>query len=534
MINAKKKNHSFYTQFLFVIFSLVGAFTPSFAQQMTWPFDQRQIVLVKKQAQEFPDERTLAQLMDAFVRLGRVKWVTQKAGVGQIVPFEVPSDFPWRSAPSVRQLGLRYASDGVVALVKRGVQVTLEWYGTADGEPLFFETVNLPDATRAEDEEARRKRLLSWIEDIWSRIPGNGYITTRDMTTVTVEGASQVGLKVGMPIEFRRLEKVDRHPLLKTLVGVSSSVTGRGVISEIKGNFAIAQIEYESQVDPIQNGDRYSVLNLESSDSRVLPETKLNNESGTRQRVDSVAANSAKAMRVEPKYKILDISIGVVGGKHFYEEISENSAEARNMKALTPGFSVGLLAYVNREISMLSNFDFSFGKFSNLSEDYGVSSFTLGLTGLRVAGAYRFIFNEATLFDGELVVSGGYRRVSLSLSQAAVDFSPSSKMYSGIDLGVGLQVPLENTFRLHFGIYKLFNAQLLETPSTSAELAANQVWFAEAGLRYLMSAVDELFLNFQVATASTTFSGEAGTRPISSSSTIYSSSSIVAGYTYKF
>src|SRR5687767_8630914 len=88
-----------------------------------WSFDQRQILLVQNEGTEFLDELTTAQILDAFKRKGRFRFITQKNAASEIAPLKVPEGFIWSSSPSVRQLGLKYKSDGILLLKKKGVKV---------------------------------------------------------------------------------------------------------------------------------------------------------------------------------------------------------------------------------------------------------------------------------------------------------------------------------------------------------------------------------------------------------------------------
>ena len=538
---------------------------------MVWPFDQRQVALVQKEASTSPDAKTVAQIMDGFVKEGRVRWVTQKGGPSQLIPFSIPRDFQWQSPTSVRNLGLKLKVDGLLSLSQRGVQIDLQWYGTIDGQPLFFETVNLPDAgPRAGEDEIRHKRLDDWIHEIWSKIPGQGYLVRRDLTTVSLEGAKQIGLKVGDVIEIRRLQKVERHALLKTLIGISSSVTGKAVIQSLEDPFAVAKIDYESALDPIQEGDRYLVLKTEVPKPAVAatapapggaavtppagaPAQKTDtlerdedgraylplfgdrddNDDAAKKSDDENKAEPAATPppnEVQPKYRIVDVTGWLSGSSVTHTETATGIATPYAMSGLAPGFKLQLRAYITKQILLLSDLGFAFMNFGGST--YGVSSIGSGIVSLRLGVGYRYIFSEGVI-PGEIVASLGFRRLGLTMSAIASDVAPTAKTYTGYEVGLGIQMPVDNRFGLYVRGSRMLYASLSESPVTGGDSASNLVWQFEGGVKYRINGTSELLGGIQVDSAESNYSGTA-TRVTSSLSTLLSSTTFQTGYTIKY
>jgi len=513
-----------------------------------WPFDQRQILLVRDEKLPFPDEPTTAQFMDIFVKKGRVRWVTQKAGAGQVVPIEIPNDFQWQSSSAIRQLGLKYKTDGIVFLAQRGVQLDLRWYATIDGEPLFFETVNLPSASNPVEQEIRKKRLNDWLSEIWSRIPGQGYVVKRDMTTVSLEGASQVGLKVGNQIEIRRLLEVQRHPLLKTLIGIQSHVTGTAKVTSIAEPFTTAKIEYESKTDPIQEGDRYQLQvtpgpGIEVAGTEAVKAAKpdvIDAEGRTKLSIfgdDQDEEESEDAPRVEnssgdePQFGVIDASGGLTVGASSYSETV--SGTVYEMKGFSPGVYVNARAYITRSWLLLGDLSGNFFTFKDLSSAYNATSIKSGSNSVGFAGAYRFIFLEEAPMRGELILGVGYRRFALAMSQIVSAFAPSAKTYSGFEFSFGIQIPLLTEYALQFRAARMFGTSLGEKPGTSGSDSSNQYWDFLVGLKYRLDPASEITGGYRLNSASSTFEG-AGSRTRSATATAFKQSLFFADYTRKF
>ncbi len=509
--------------------------------------------MFKKEGAAFSDDRTVAQIMDAFVKRGRVRWVTQKAGAGQIVPFEVPKDFPWQAPMSVRNLGLRYKADGVLLLTVDGVVVNISWYSTSDGQPLFYESVSLPEAgAKPGEAEARKKRITDWVAEIWSKIPGQGYVVKRDMSTVSIEGAKALGLKVGDVLELRRLDQVERHPLLKTLTGITSSVTGRAKITTIDEPFSVANIEYESKLDPIQEGDRYQA-SLAGQATGVGPSaTGLAGASGTAAadpapvaRVDEQGrsvlplfsqvppSSSASPATDESLLRIVDVGGALTYGRYSVSESVLGDATPKEMSSLSPGFRLDLRAYITRQVLLNSELEYGLVKFGGLTDTYAVDSIGSGWISFRIGAGYRFIFEEHELFPTEIVASLSYRNASLNNAQITSDIAPTSKTYSGYELGLGVGLPLIQQFGAQVHINRSLTASLTETATTGGATTKNTTWEYGAALRYRLNSTSEISGGLNIHSIATNFTG-AGTRTTASLSTSFAATVFYAGYWAKF
>jgi hypothetical protein len=486
-----------------------------------WPFDQRQVVLMQIQGSNFPDAITTAQILDVFVERARIRWITQKAGAGDLSPILVPSDFLWNRSDSVRSLGLRYKADGIVVLSEKDSRIDLRWYAVSDGQPLYFESLYLPSSSGTEAQDTiRKQRLRSWLLDMWKRIPGQGYVVKRDIENLEIEGALNEGLKVGDRISLLRLKEVKRHPVLKTLMGFDSAETGYAIVTDLGRPFSTAKVEYESELDPIQAGDRY-----------------LFNRSATLKPLEAPAEPSVVENQVPQ-----DMFFG--GGKIF---------------DLVPRLGLGFLSYEERtadDLFQMKTFSFSYGiearlrltgawyagmrwdaggaSFSSPPEKYLSSSLGSGWSNTRFTTGYKMSLGSHVGLSGmELDFFGGYSRFKVRFEEKSSTVAPASKNYSGLDVGMAMSMPLQERWLAQFGFSRALGAFLKEELLTSGASSSNTLWNFWTKLRILPTDRAEFGGGYEVLQGSSTFEG-AGTRATSALSAKVSSQRTFVYYQYTF
>ncbi len=507
----------------FLNFALLAiAADPS--RTMRWPFDQRQILLAKPEGQSFPDDLTVAQIMDLFVKRGRVRWVTAQGGRNQLVPVEIPSDFQWRSADAVRNLGTKYRVDGALLLSQQKSEVQLHWYSAADGQPLFFETLFLPEPGKTvEMAEKRKQRLNEWLSDIWSRIPGQGYLVRRDSTSVEIEGADKEGFRIGDQVEFVRLEEIKRHPVLKTLAEIKSSIAGVGEILTLNSPFSKVKIIYESNLDPLREGDRYRLIRRETSAGSMAQLPGGQSAGSPISRPPETTADSAKSTSstlggmLGIQSQFLDLSLRGGYGKLSHSEVT---AASDTLEMSSSGYLLKAHAELLISRDWFGSFDYAFGlhKFSTVPTEYGESSISSGMRNLMISAGYRWTIDEAAESSGalptQLLFYAGYHRLLGKMAPTSSDVAPSQKTYSGLFAAVGLRIPMMDMLGLSLDVTRAFGTSLGEAVESSGATSQNVLWSYDFSLAYAMSRTQNITLGFHGMSASTTFSGD-GTRTTS-------------------
>lgn len=487
-----------------------------------WPFDQRQVLLAQIQGTEFPNDLTTAQILDVFVERGRVRWITEKTGAGQLTPVLVPRDFQWSQTSSVRSLGLRYKADGVVVLSEHDSKVDLRWYSVSDGQPLYFESLYLPSSSGSPAQDAeRRKRLRAWLSDMWNRIPGQGYVVKRDIENLQLEGAANEGLSIGDQISVLRLKNVKRHPVLKTLIGFDYSETGSGKILELAKPFSSAKVTYESDLDPIREGDRY--LRKVPDLAPVIGEAKpLKNPEDGEEELSLNPFAGARIFDISPR-------LGVGGLK--YEEKTADDLYSMSAFSISYGFRADLL--VTRSWFAALQMDFGTGNFGSVPTDYGVSSVKSGWNNTRMETGYRMSVGDYSGGDTQITFRGGYSRFSVKAEETSSAVAPSKKTYSGIDVGVSVDVPVYKLWVAEVGFTRMLGAFLKEETLTSGSNSSNSAWSFSTRLRIKTEEAWEFGAGYEVLQGSSTFEGS-GTRSTPALSAKVSSQRAMLFYRFMF
>ncbi|MBP7844617.1 MAG: hypothetical protein KA116_07360 [Proteobacteria bacterium] len=506
-----------------------------------WPFDQRNILLVRVSGDDYPDDASLAQIMDVFVERGRIRWVTQKGDPAQIVPLQVPVDFPWHSAPSVRAMGLKYKADGILYFVQEGIGTELRWYSTLDGLPMVIESVKIPAAgSDAKWQEQRRARLKEWAHQIWDHIPGNGYVVQRRGNEALVEGLDPARIKVGQRIDFIRIDKVNRHPILKTLSQIESSATAYGEVTSIQKNQSQVKIQFESEIDPLQEGDRYSYqVSAKVTPPASVPEAVEKEVPENIQKTDVQEASTeiqevpSGLLFFNNTKKIFDLYAGFSFGQMTHDETITSTSRSMKSSSFSPGFDLGSTFYITR--SWISGLDYSqtVAKFTDVHPGYGRTKVNSGLSTYKIFGGYRFLIEEGATSSAELRVTAGYRSWALAMEDIGGSIAPSAKSYEGLELGVLVGFPIYKGVGASFSGGKMLGASLSEKPRTSGDTPDASFWHFGGGLSYDIKGKGEARIGYRIETGETNFDGQ-GQRGTKASTTLAKRSYFTCSYINAF
>ncbi|MEO5669012.1 MAG: hypothetical protein ABIR96_13205, partial [Bdellovibrionota bacterium] len=431
-----------------------------------------------------------------------VRWITLQGSPASLAPVFVPKDFPWNRSGSVRELGLRYKADGIVVLSSKGAQVDLRWYSVSDGQPLYFESLYVPasSGTVAQDAE-RKKRLREWLSDIWNRIPGQGYVVKRDITTLEIEGASNEALKVGDQISLLRLKDIKRHPVLKTLVGFESTQTGTATVTALGKPFSTARVDYESDLDPIHEGDRYLHKDAKPAVSAV--------DKAVAPKIDADTPGDALFGALGEQH-IFDISPRIGVGFLSYEERVDG--QVYKMKTLSLSYGLRADLFLTNAWYAAFQFDQGGAKYGTPPSDYAATELSSGWSNTHMFSGYRMPLSEyAGEGNTELDFFGGYSRFGFKAEQLSSAVAPSAKTYSGLDFGMAVHIPLQTKFISEVGFTRMLGAFLKEDSLTSGSASSNSAWSFWAKLRIKAEEHSEFGGAYEVFQGSSSFEGT-GTR----------------------
>jgi len=170
------------------------------------------------------------------------------------------------SSPQVHKEAARVTgSDTTVVLKTRNVgnetEMALE-FRDAEGEILFAETGSIPGFSAM---DARWGLIERLFQAVVSKIPFDGTVTGRTGNTLTLDlGASTI--KRGEEVDLARVVSVQRHPLLKTVVGTDYVRVGKARISTVDRSLSFADVIEEFPGELISPGAK--VLRTKSTSVR--------------------------------------------------------------------------------------------------------------------------------------------------------------------------------------------------------------------------------------------------------------------------
>lgn len=175
----------------------------------------------------------------------------------QVLKALSPDDAAYGKAaqsPQVHREAARVTgSDTTVILRTRNVgnetEMTLE-FRDADGGILFSESGSIPGFSPM---DARWGLVDKLFQMVLSKIPFDGTVTGRSANTLTLDLGSSA-IKRGEELDLARVVSVQRHPLLKTIVGTDYVRVGRAKVTSVDRTLSFADIIEEFPGELISSG----------------------------------------------------------------------------------------------------------------------------------------------------------------------------------------------------------------------------------------------------------------------------------------
>lgn len=143
----------------------------------------------------------------------------------------------------------------------RGLNAKLKLFTHDQGLILIEESI---DDLNAFEISKLREYFVSMYQALKNKLPYRGYVLSRRGTEVTVSLGAVNGVKVGQELTIAQIIKLNRHPKLKTLVGVEKEIIARIQVYKVDAYLSFAKIVFEKETGVLTLG------------SKVLPEPNLN------------------------------------------------------------------------------------------------------------------------------------------------------------------------------------------------------------------------------------------------------------------
>jgi len=353
------------------------------------------------------------------------------------------------AAPEVHKEAARVTGSDTTALLKtRNVgsqtEMTLE-LRDAQGDLLFSESGSIPGFSAM---EARWGLIEKLFQTTLQKIPFDGTVTGRTAGTVTIDlGAG--GVKRGEDVDLVRIVSVQRHPLLKTIVGTDYVRVGRARVATVDNAISFAEVTEEFPGELISPGVK--VLRTGATTIR-RPEPMEPAEPGMPRRARTEEPTEEAdpfEERLKGEFDRSKPRFGQVGGNL----MSGSLTHSQTASGTTADYSVGGLGgNLEGELWITKNWIFSLY--------YGFHNATLSGTSGSAGdaswkraegfGGYRFFpedLMEGTILTGSL----GYQVQDFSIPANSAN-SLSGKRYAGLAVKLDGEVLFSDNNKIGIGV----------------------------------------------------------------------------------
>lgn len=132
-----------------------------------------------------------------------------------------------------------------------GLTARLKFYTQDQGLILLEE--NFQDLNTFEVAKVREE-FVTLYHRLKNKLPYQGSVLSRRGLDVTLNVGEKNGVKVGQEVALAQILKLNRHPKLKTLVGVEKEILGKVQITKVEPYLSFGQIIFEKETGVVEVG----------------------------------------------------------------------------------------------------------------------------------------------------------------------------------------------------------------------------------------------------------------------------------------
>ncbi len=288
------------------------------------------------------------------------------------------------------------------------------------------------DAIDLEIKVAAKKMLKT----VLTKVPFSGTVTGRDGTELTFDIGALHGVKRGDILQISRIDQIQEHPLLKSIVDLRLIPVGTALVEDVEDVISFGRVHNELPSSQIERF--YKITSVAGHmDLDGAEETK--GKTGLKSSIQSE----------DERPRLGYIFLGPYFGSFSSSSSSQSAIGTASFSgsAMIPGFRLGGEAWLTKNWFI----DLSYGMHligfkqegqtaagvAAASEDATTNSTTLAFH-----GGYKFLFKNS-LLGPQVIVKAGYRNFSWNTPiQPAALMSPKS--YSGFHLDFSGELPMED------------------------------------------------------------------------------------------
>jgi hypothetical protein len=322
-------------------------------------------------------------------------------------------------------------------------EMTLE-FRDANGDLLFSESGNVPGYSAM---SARTNLAAKLFQNVLAKIPFEGTVTGRAANTLTLDLGSE-SVHAGDEVDLARIVSVQRHPLLRTIVGTDYVRTGKARITNVDKSISFAEVSEEFPGETVKAGAKVLISRntVVRRPEREVPELE-NEPAPSLGRETNRPAPARRDRRAERSYPTkeknpLDDRLqgefdrakqryGQAGINLGYGSLTHSQTQAGNLTELSGGGFGGSLdgeLWITREWIATISYGF---QSANLAGS-GITAGSTSWNKFELTGGYR-IFPDAIAEGVEVTGSLGYQSQKFKIP-AVPNTLLGAKGFSGIVL----------------------------------------------------------------------------------------------------
>ena len=289
----------------------------------------------------------------------------------------------------------------------RGISAKLKLFTHDQG--LILNEESMEDINTFEVSKVRES-FVTMYYNLKNKLPYRGYVLSRRGQDVTISLGSINGVKAGQELTLAQIIKLNRHPKLKTLVGVEKEIIAKVIVEKVDTYLSFAKISFEKETGVVDVGAK--VL---PSEFLTYPVPKLSAEGGvvgdaparpspaeikSREYTDVVIKTES-----EPKSEVLDRknSTGVFTAQGVITQYNENNnlnngQSVNSRQSFAPGIFLGLR--YNFKTDYFVDVSMQMNSFSAANGLPGSTPFNLSYSYTYYAAAVGYIYNYDDSTDG--------------------------------------------------------------------------------------------------------------------------------------
>ena len=433
----------------------------------------------------------------------------------------------------------------------RGLNAKLKLYTQDQG--LILAEESFQDLNSFEISKLR-EIFVTMYHSLKSRLPYRGYVISRRGLDVTLNLGSMNGVQLGQELVLAQILKINRHPKLKTMVGVEKEIIAKLKIIKVEPYLSFAKIIFEKETGVADIGAKVlpseyvaypiPILNLEGVVIGDAP-TKIQTITPSADADLMIKSNDGiTPEQKDQKEKMLDKhnSFGVLTAQGVITQYKESTALSSGASPsaannLAPGIYLGIQLYLLKN-NFFIDLNTQLNLFSSNNQFAGSTPFQLSYTYNRYTASigYDYLVADAgpeSVDPIKLTAAIGFTNIKTDVS-TTTPTSLTSTQTDALDLQLKASMPLSLNYSFIVGakLDIFLTPKLSESPVNSGSALTSITSFGFFGI-YPISDKLHFRSDLGVTNVSATFSG-AGTRPVLSTSTSIQSINEQIGIEYLF